>query len=35
MRRSDLIAAAAGALVATVLAGGVAWAAIPAADGTI
>jgi len=35
MRRRDLITAAAGALVATVLAGGVAWAAIPAADGTI
>ena len=35
MRRRDLIAAAAGALAATALAGGVAWAAIPAGDGTI
>jgi len=33
MRRRDLITAAAGALVATVLAGGVAWAAIPSDGG--
>jgi len=33
MRRRDLITAAAGALVATVLAGGVAWAAIPSGGG--
>jgi len=35
MRRRDLITAAAGALVATVLAGGVAWAAIPGPGGVI
>jgi Collagen triple helix repeat (20 copies) len=35
MRKRDLIAATAGALAATALAGGVAWAAIPASDGTI
>jgi hypothetical protein len=35
VRRRDLIAAAAGALAATALAGGVAWAAIPGSDGTI
>ena len=33
MRKRDLIAAAAGALAATVLAGGVAWAAIPSEGG--
>ena len=33
MRKRDLIAAAAGALAATALAGGVAWAAIPADGG--
>ncbi len=35
MKRRDLITAAAGALAATVLAGGVAWAAIPDAGGVI
>ena len=35
MRRRDLIAAAAGALAAVVLAGGVAWAAIPGDGGVI
>src|ERR1700690_1291776 len=35
MRKRDLIAATAGALAATALAGGVAWAAIPGSDGTI
>ena len=35
MRRRDLIAAALGAVAATVLAGGIAWAAIPATNGTI
>ena len=33
MRRRDIVAAAAGAIVATVLAGGVAWAAIPGDGG--
>jgi hypothetical protein len=33
MRRRDIVAAAAGAVVATVLAGGVAWAAIPGDGG--
>ena len=35
MRKRDLIAAAAGALTATALAGGVAWAAIPGDGGVI
>ena len=35
MRRRDLLAAAAGAIVATALAGGVAWAAIPGPGGVI
>jgi hypothetical protein len=35
MRRRDITAAAAGALVTAVLAGGVAWAAIPGPDGVI
>jgi hypothetical protein len=35
MKRRDLVAAAAGAAVATVLAGGVAWAAIPGPGGVI
>jgi hypothetical protein len=35
MRRRDLLGAAAGAVIATVLAGGVAWAAIPSQGGTI
>jgi hypothetical protein len=35
MRKRDLLSAAAGAVVATVLAGGVAWAAIPSAGGAI
>jgi hypothetical protein len=35
MKRRDLVAAAAGALAATVLAGGVAWAAIPGPGGVI
>lgn len=35
MRRRDIVAAAAGAIVATVLAGGVAWAAIPGPSGVI
>ena len=35
MTRRDLLSAAAGAVVATVLAGGVAWAAIPSSSGTI
>jgi Collagen triple helix repeat (20 copies) len=35
MRRSHLLAAAAGALAATALAGGVAWATIPGSNGTI
>ena len=35
MKRRDLLAAAAGALAATTLAGGVAWATIPGSDGTI
>jgi hypothetical protein len=35
MKRRDLIAAAAGAIAATVLAGGVAWAAIPGPSGVI
>ena len=30
MRQKELLAAAAGAIVATALAGGIAWAAIPA-----
>ena len=33
--RRQLLSAAAGALIATSLAGGIAWAAIPAADGQI
>ena len=35
MRKRDLISAAAGGVVAAVLAGGVAWAAIPSAGGVI
>ena len=35
MRRRDLFAAAVGAVAATVLAGGIAWAAIPDANGVI
>jgi hypothetical protein len=35
MRKRDLLSAAAGAAVASVLAGGIAWAAIPAAGGVI
>jgi hypothetical protein len=35
MRRRDLLAAAAGAIVATTLAGGIAWAAIPGPGGVI
>ena len=35
MRKRDLLSAALGALVATALAGGIAWAAIPSADGVI
>jgi hypothetical protein len=35
MRKQDLFSAAAGAVVATVLAGGIAWAAIPGAGGVI
>ena len=35
MSRRDIVAAAAGAVVATVLAGGVAWAAIPGPGGVI
>ena len=35
MRPRDLLAAAAGALAATTIAGGVAWATIPGSDGTI
>jgi hypothetical protein len=35
MKRRDLIAAATGALAATVLAGGVAWAGIPGSSGVI
>jgi len=35
MRRRDLIAATVGAIAATALAGGVAWAAIPGSGGTI
>ncbi len=35
MRKRDLLSAAAGAVVATVVAGGIAWAAILGADGVI
>jgi hypothetical protein len=35
MRKKDLLSAGAGAIVATVLAGGIAWAAIPTAAGVI
>jgi hypothetical protein len=35
MRKRDLLSAAAGAAVASVLAGGIAWAAIPGAGGVI
>jgi hypothetical protein len=35
MRKRDLLSAAAGAVVATALAGGIAWAAIPGAGGVI
>jgi len=35
MRKRDLLSAAVGAVVATVLAGGIAWAAIPGAGGVI
>src|SRR5438552_2831741 len=35
MRKGDLLSAAAGAAVASVLAGGIAWAAIPGAGGVI
>jgi hypothetical protein len=35
MRRRDLLSAGAGAAIATALAGGIAWAAIPGVGGTI
>ncbi len=35
MRKRDLLSAAAGVVVATVLAGGIAWGAIPGAGGVI
>ena len=35
MRKRDVLSAAAGAVVASVLAGGIAWAAIPGAGGVI
>src|SRR2546421_3361222 len=35
MRKRDLFSAVAGALIATALAGGIAWAAIPGAGGVI